>query len=294
MKNTIAVMNTKGGVGKSTLVMALAETFSAYEDKSVLVIDSDSQASVSSMLMNTADLYQIQSGGKTIVEYLVSSVLNNHHEEWRNYVVPQISDVDDAETVLVLPSDVQLTLFEREVSREAQHARLRTVIGNLIRQMHASFDLILVDCPPGLSVLTESWLREAHFHITPTKADYISTCGLEVFRRFKQLHPEMGFAENLGVVINMKDVTSPADEEYHRWLLQDRENMCFDNIIPRMTAMQDASRFRDDTRSYAAKYPGVAGKALRGLAKEILLRLPHDENNEISEAQRPAVVPSAG
>ena len=47
MRNTIAVMNTKGGVGKSTLVLALAETLSAYYGKNVLVIDSDSQASVS-------------------------------------------------------------------------------------------------------------------------------------------------------------------------------------------------------------------------------------------------------
>ncbi len=57
------------------------------------------------------------------------------------------------------------------------------------------FDLVIIDCPPGLSVLTESWLREADFHISPTKADYVSVCGLEVFRRFKALNPEMGFAE---------------------------------------------------------------------------------------------------
>ena len=47
MRNSIAIMNTKGGVGKSTLVLALAETISAYHGKNVLVIDSDAQASVS-------------------------------------------------------------------------------------------------------------------------------------------------------------------------------------------------------------------------------------------------------
>ncbi len=44
MRNTVAVMNTKGGVGKSTLVLALAETLSAYHGKNVLVIDSDARA----------------------------------------------------------------------------------------------------------------------------------------------------------------------------------------------------------------------------------------------------------
>ena len=88
MKNTIAVMNTKGGVGKSTVVLALAETLSVFEHKSVLVIDSDAQASVSAMLISTNDLYHIQTSGRTIVEYLVSTVLNNQNEDWGNYVVP--------------------------------------------------------------------------------------------------------------------------------------------------------------------------------------------------------------
>ncbi len=280
MKNTIAVMNTKGGVGKSTVVMGLAEALSVYEDKSVLVIDSDSQASISAMLMSTSDLYKLQSGGKTIVEYLVSTVLNNQTEDWRNYVVSGVSDVDDADSVLIFPSDVQLTLFEREVSRESQHTRLRTVIGGLLDQIRGSFDLVLIDCPPGLSVLTESWLREADYHITPTKADYISTCGLEVFRRFKSLHPEMGFASSLGVVVNMKDMTSLADDEYHKWLLQDPDNHCFDSVIPRMTAMQDAARFLGNDRSFAAKYPGSAGNALRGLAVEVLRRMVADATTQ--------------
>jgi cellulose biosynthesis protein BcsQ len=61
------------------------------------------------------------------------------------------------------------------------------------------FDIVLIDCPPGLSVLTESWLREADFHIPPTKPDHISAYALEVLGHFKGLNPEMGFAENLGV-----------------------------------------------------------------------------------------------
>jgi chromosome partitioning protein len=176
-----------------------------------------------------------------------------------------VSDVDDARTVYLVPSDMQLTLFEREVSKESLHGRLRKVIGALLAEARSVFDIILIDCPPGLSVLTESWLREADYHISPTKADYVSVCGLEVFRRFKALNPEMGFAENMGVLVNMKDVGSPTEEDYHAWLISNPDNRCFDQVVPRAVALQEAARFHAPDRSYFAKYPGETGKALRKL-----------------------------
>ena len=168
---------------------------------------------------------------------------------------------------------MQLTLFEREVSRESLHARLRSSIRKLLNEVRPVFDVVLVDCPPGLSVLTESWLREADFHISPTKPDYVSSCGLEVFRRFKSLNPEMGFAENLGVLINMKDRSSLVDDEYHRWLQENSDNKCFTQVIPRVNALQNAARFSTLERSYQAKYPGEAGQTIRAFAEEVLARL---------------------
>ncbi len=273
MRNTIAVMNTKGGVGKSTLVLALAETLSGLHGKNVLIIDSDAQASVSSMLMTVASLHKLQTDGMTIVDYLIATVLQEQPCDWPKFVVGNVSDVDEARSVYLIPSDMQLTLFEREVSKESLHARLRTSIGRLLAEVRRVFDVILVDCPPGLSVLTESWLREADFHMSPTKADYISVCGLDVFRRFKQLNPEMGFAENIGVIVNMRDENSASDDEYHRWLSNDPQNRLFGQAVPHMKALQDAARFQTIERSYTAKYPGKVGEAIRGFASELLERL---------------------
>ncbi len=281
MRNSIAVMNTKGGVGKSTLVLALAETISAYHGKSVLVIDSDAQASVSSMLMTLARLYELQSEGSTIVDYLHATVLKGQPVEWSNFIMPNVSDVDAARSISLLPSDMQLTLLEREISKERLHARLRSVISELLAGVRKVFDVVLIDCPPGLSVLTESWLREADFHVSPTKADYVSACGLEVFRRFKALNPEMGFAENLGVIVNMKEAGSTSDEEYDRWLRSNAENRCFPQAVPRVPALRDAANFQTFNRSYVAKYPGQAGAALRALTQELLERLQ-------AAAKRPA------
>lgn len=273
MRNTIAVMNTKGGVGKSTIVLAIAESLSANHGKNVLVIDSDAQASVSAMLMSTTSLRKLQADGRTLVDYLVAAVLRDAQVEWTDFVVGGVSDVDDARSVYLMPSDMQLTLFEREVSKEALHGRLRTSIGGLLSRARIVFDVVLVDCPPGLSVLTECWLREADFHLSPTKPDYISVCGLDVFSRFKQLNPEMGFAENLGVLINMKDRQSTEDEEYHRWLAGNPANNCFEQVLPRLNAMQQAARFHNEDRSFSAKYPGEIGAAVRAVTAEILTRM---------------------
>jgi chromosome partitioning protein len=282
MRNSIAVMNTKGGVGKSTMVLALAETLAAYHGKKVLVIDSDAQATVSAMLMTVSDLHKIQNDGLTLVDYLVSRVLQGEDSAWPRFVVRNVSDVDDARTVFLIPSDMQLTLFEREVSNESLHTTLRHAISELLAEVRNVFDVILIDCPPGLSVLTESWLREADFHVSPTKADYVSVCGLEVFRRFKALNPEMGFAENMGVIINMKDTSSASEEDYHVWLKENGDNRCFEQVVPRAIALQDAARFQTLDRSYFAKYPGQTGEALRALSLEVLGRLAANEGREAS------------
>jgi chromosome partitioning protein len=287
MRNTIAVMNTKGGVGKSTMVLALAETLSAEQGKNVLVIDSDAQASVSSMLMTVAHLHGLQNSGKTVVDFLVSQVLRKTEVPWSDFVVRNISDVDDARSVYLLPSDMQLTLFEREVSKESLHTRLRQVINELLAEIRDVFDVILIDCPPGLSILTESWLREADFYLSPTKADYVSVCGLEVFRRFKGLNPEMGFAQNLGVIINMKDVHAASEQEYHKWLADNPENRCLEASIPRRTALQEAARFDPVLRSYPAKYPGDVGAAVRALTNEVLERMEASDSESTEEKEAP-------
>ena len=171
MRNSITVMNAKGGVGKSTLVLALAETLSAYHDKDVLVIDADAQASISHLLMRESELEAAQSGGRTIVDYLTGAVLKGSVASWREFVVPDVSDVDDARSIALIPSDTGLTLFEREVSKGDHEAQLRSVIAAVLEEAGQTYDIVLIDSAPGLSVLTECFLREADFYLSPTKPD---------------------------------------------------------------------------------------------------------------------------
>ena len=98
----VFVLSGPSGVGKSTLVLAVAETLSAYHGKNVLVIDSDAQATCSSMLMTIANLHKLQQNGLTLVDYLVARVLQKAASEWPRFVVRNVSDVDDARTVFLV------------------------------------------------------------------------------------------------------------------------------------------------------------------------------------------------
>ncbi len=273
MRNTITVMNAKGGVGKSTLVLALAETLSTFHGKKILVIDADAQASISHMLLPERQLEALQDEGQTIVDYLIGAVLKETPEDWRRYVIAGVSDVDDARSIDLLPSDTNLTLFEREVSKGEREALLRRTIGSILREARQAYDYVLIDSAPGLSVLTECLLREADFYLSPTRPDYISTRGLQFLRKFRQRNPEMGFAQLLGTIINMKNPQAPEDDQYDQWLRGDPDNRCFERSILRVTPLQSAAYFSPRDRSYWAKYPGQTGDQLRYLTDEFLARL---------------------
>jgi chromosome partitioning protein len=273
MRNSITVMNAKGGVGKSTLVLTLAETLSAHHDKRVLVIDSDAHASISTMLISPEWLGAIQAQGRTFVDYLIGVVLDAKPMSWRTLAVKGVSDVDDARSIDLLLGGGHLTLFEREVSRGGRETELRLAIRAFLAEAREAYDIILIDSAPGLSVLTECWLREADFHLSPAKPDYLSTHALQFLKQFGRRDADMGFSESLGVVISMKDPHSAEDEQFDRWLRHNLKNRCFEQVIPRATALQTAAYFSVRRRSYWAKYPGQTGRILRQVAVELLERL---------------------
>jgi chromosome partitioning protein len=225
------------------------------------------------MLLPQDKLEAAQGGERTIVDFLIGAVLKEAPARWRDYVIAGASDVDDARTIDLLPSDTQLTLLEREISKGDHETRLRKIVGSLLTEARSAYDLVLIDSAPGLSVLTECWLREADFYVSPTRPDYISTRGLEFLRQFRARDEHMGFAEPLGVIINMKDAHSMEDAQYEHWLRENSDHKCFRQPILRVSPLQAATRFAERPRSYWAKYPGQTGANLRDLANELLWRL---------------------
>jgi chromosome partitioning protein len=273
MGQSLAVMNTKGGVGKSTVVMALAETLSAYHGKNVLVIDSDSQTSMSTMLMHVSSWEHMEQQQRTLVDYLMNMVLGPETANWKDFIASGVSDVEDARSVYLIPSHMQLSLFEREVSSQKREDQLRKVVRELLAETTKMFDLVIIDCPPGLSLLTECWLREVQYFIPPTKPDYLAIRGLGILKKFRGEYDNQSFADLLGVLINLKDGRIASEEDWHAKLMADPENRCFKAHIPRRAYIQRAADYDLGKRTYIAKYPGDAGQSIRAVTQEVLARL---------------------
>lgn len=273
MGRSIAVMNTKGGVGKSTIVMAIAETLSAHHGRNVLVIDSDSQTSMSIMLMEMGRWEQMERQKLTLVDFLSRAIINNDPVDWKTHVATNVSDVEEARSIYLMPSHMQLSLFERMISGEHKHAELRTVVRNFLEDAKRYFDVILIDCPPGLSVLTETWLREADYFLPPVKPDYLSVRGLDILKRFRNESDAHGFAELLGTLVNLKDGRIQAENHWHQHLANETENRCFENVVPRRAYLQRAADYDPHMRTYIAKYPGDAGQSIVNVVNEMLERI---------------------
>ncbi len=274
---SIAIMNAKGGVGKSTLTMALAETLSAYHGKRVLLIDSDGQMSLSVMVMPMARLAVLQSQGRTITNYLRSLLPGNKKIDWRTGVTDGAGDVYDARSLSLIAGDMDLTLVERELVAARADAHVRERCRSLLSAAAEEFDLVLVDCAPGISIMTECWLRECDWHLIPVRPDVLAVSGFQYLKNYRKRMPETAFARHLGVLVNMKQAQSGIDVMINDLLLANHEMACFGSAVPLIQHVQKSALYSAEDRSYHNKYPGEAGLALRAIAAEMLERVSHDD-----------------
>ncbi len=190
----IAVANMKGGVGKTTTVVSLAETLAADDPLAkVLVIDLDPQASASVCIAGDALLWQLITGERTLEAFLEARLIHQTKTDIRNSICSQLSPPSHGGSPLdlsLLPCGPELRIVERELlyeltnrdlSMNAIDGKIWLLFDKEVRPLAKDYDFILFDCAPGISPVTEAAICLADLVVVPTIPDYLSVYGLDAF-----------------------------------------------------------------------------------------------------------------
>ena len=266
----VAVANLKGGVGKSTTTLFLAEHW-ALKGKRVLVIDLDPQANASFMLLSRRGVERCEVEEKTLPHLFLHSQ-NDTRRPALAYIEARASDLMELRPpskgfVSLMPSVPRLWIDEYDFDRsryqqndDPVQARL-TIFRELLADIKSNYDCVLLDCPPGFSTLTRSALRLADKIISPTIADHVSVRSLGDFVAIgldTLLGPQG--RKRLGVVVSKY---SPTTDQAAELDLLKKNFSVLGSPIPLRDQVVKATRCAETLqRTYAQKYDRPIGSRL--------------------------------
>ena len=200
---TISLVNMKGGVGKSTLTANLGWHYAFTAGLKVLAIDLDPQFNLSQYLLGLERYREVLAGQVSSAYDLFEQATPALHQKKKAFdpkrAVFQIANWDDGSHLHLLPSRLELAWTLKNPTDKSQLLKL------FIDQVKDDYDLILIDCPPTESVLTQAAYLASDFIVVPVKPEYLSTIGLPLLAdsldQFKASHPD-SHVKIAGIVFN--------------------------------------------------------------------------------------------
>ena len=190
----IAVANMKGGVGKTTTVVSLAEALAADDlGCSVLVVDLDPQASASVCIAGDDLLYDLIKRDRTLEAFLEKRLIKSQEcnlEEMIRTRISALTHQGEQLNVALLPCGPHLRIVERELlyeltgrdlSMNAIDKSIWQIFSKDFIDLKKTYDYIIFDCAPGISPVTEVAIRISDLVVVPTIPDYLSVYGLNAF-----------------------------------------------------------------------------------------------------------------
>ena len=226
-KKIISVINQKGGVGKTTTVINLAAGLS-IRGKKILVIDLDPQGNATTGLglSNTEDSDQT-----------IYSVLNG------NKKISEVIKQTNFENLNLVTSNVDLSGLEVETAGDSRRAfKLKDELTTILNDSRASYDYILIDCPPSLSLLTIMALVSSDALVVPLQTEFFALEGLtqlmKTIERIKNnLNPSL---EIRGILLTMYDKRNKLSSQVESEARNYFKEKVYKTAVPRNVRLSEA------------------------------------------------------
>ena len=249
----IAIVNQKGGVGKTTTSINLGAALAEY-GRRVLLVDFDPQGALSVGLgINPHSVDQ------SVYSLLMNSRLDPHD-------VVQSTDVEGID---VLPANIDLSAAEVQLVGEVGRER---ALDRALQKLAPEYDVILVDGQPSLGLLTVNALSAAHGVIIPLETEFFALRGVALLvESIEKVQERINPALEIdGILATMFDTRTLHSREVVQRVVEAFGDKVFETVINRTVKFPDASVAAEPITSFASSHRGA--EAYRTLARELIAR----------------------